>query len=83
MIHKTVRRFTLALVLGVSSLAAVDVAGAQSVTGTDPMPPSCGCGKKPGQASVTAPPSSTTASSASTSTVEVVTQAVLLFLGLS
>lgn len=73
MIKTSARRITLALALGVSTIAAVGVAHAQSVTGTDPVPKGCGC--------VTQPPS--TDSAAPVSTPSTVAQSMLVFLGLA
>ncbi len=88
MIVLTARRFTLALVLGVFSLATVDVARAQgatktssatpagNVTGTDPMPPTCGC--KPA-----VPSSSVSSATTSGSNAGAMAQALLVLLGLA
>lgn len=76
-------RFALALLIGVSSFGAGKAAVAQvpthvtpvvfadGVTGTDPVPPSCGCGPKKTSVVTTGGPTTST-----------VTQALLSMLGL-
>ncbi len=85
MINSSVRRFAFALVLGTVSFSAIDSVRAQSVskvstagttsgvTGTDPVPPSCGC-----KNAVPAPSAATPGSS-----VGAAAQALLVLLGLS
>lgn len=79
------RRYTLALVLGLSSFAAVPAGSAQSakstktaqpsvITGTDPVPPSCGCKNSVAQPAPTA---------ASTSSTGSMVQTLLAFFGLA
>lgn len=86
MIQSNIRRFALALVLGASSVATVGVATAQTtsptggmtangVTGTDPVPPGCGCHVT---SAAPASTSGTTSSSAATAA-----QALLVLLGLA
>jgi hypothetical protein len=78
-IKNSARRLTLAVTLGLSTVAAVSVARAQTtapagkvttngVTGTDPVPKGCGC--------VVQPPPTSNVSTSST-----VAQALLVFLG--
>lgn len=91
MIQSRARRIALALVLGVSSVATVSVARAQTtsptggmttngVTGTDPVPPGCGCHVTSGTTTPSATTTSTTTTSSSTAAAA---QALLVLLGLA
>ncbi len=83
MIKPFARRVTLAVLLGTSAIAAANVAYAQAapapvatngVTGTDPVPPGCGCKIV----------SSTTAdTSSSASTTGAVIASMLVWLGIA